>query len=84
MKGISNIAKTNLTFHDYLHCLTSQSFKKVQDQRIQSKKQAVTSTLLQKSALASFCDKRFILDCGIHSRPYSLNKDSTCNAKECI
>ncbi len=83
LKGISKTAKCTFTFQDYLSCLTNQISKKVIDYRIQSKKQEITTTLVKKVALASFCDKRFILDCGIHSRPYSYNKNSVCEASEC-
>ena len=83
LKGISKISKNTFTFNDYLSCLSNQISKKVTDYRIQSKKQEITTTLVKKVALASFCDKRFILDCGIHSRPYSKNKNSVCKASQC-
>lgn len=83
LKGISKVAKNTFTFQDYFSCLSNQISKKVTDYRIQSKKQEITTTLVKKVALASFCDKRFILDCGIHSRPYSEDKNSVCIASEC-
>lgn len=84
LKGISKVSRKDITFQDYLSCLTNQICKKVLDYRIQSRKQELASTLVKKTALASFCDKRFLLDCGIHSRPYSDNKETNCIARECI
>ena len=83
LKGVSKIAKRTLSFDDYYDCLTNQISKRVTDHRIQSKKQQISTTFVRKIALASFCDKRFIMDCGIHSRPYSENKISKCDASEC-
>ena len=83
LKGITKVSKNNFTFQDYFSCLTKQISKKVTDYRIQSKKQEITSTLVKKVALTTFCDKRYILDCGIHTRPYSTNNNSVCGANEC-
>ena len=84
LKGITKIAKNNFAFHDYLSCLTGQISKRALEYRIQSKKQIISSTVTKKIALAGFSDKRYILDCGIHSRPYSIDRSSKCYANECI
>ena len=83
LKGITKVSKNSFKVQDYFSCLTKQISKKVTDYRIQSKKQEITSTLVKKVALTTFCDKRFILNCGIHTRPYSTNQNSVCGANEC-
>ena len=83
LKGITNVAKKSLTFEDYMSCLVNQISIKVSDYRIQSTKQKVTSNFVRKIALASFCDKRYILECGIHTRPYSYDTENICHATEC-
>ena len=83
LKGISKFSKKNFTFEDYFNCLKEDSLIRVLDYRIQSKKQKLTSTILHKIALSTFCDKRYILDCGIHSVPYGMTTNSKCYAIEC-
>ena len=84
LKGITKRAKNNFAFNDYLNCLSGQISKRAVEYRIQSKKQVISSTIVKKIALAGFSDKRYILDCGIHSRPYSIYRSSKCYAIECI
>ena len=57
LKGISKNSRKNLTFNDYLTCLKEQCVTRVEDYRIQSKKQRISSSLIHKVALTSFCDK---------------------------
>ena len=57
LKGISKNSRKNLTFNDYLACLKEQCITRVEDYRIQSKKQRISSSLIHKVALTSFCDK---------------------------
>ena len=84
MKGVSGRAKSRFAFQDYFTCLKSQVAKRTVDFRIQSKKQKLSSVIIQNVALSGFDDKRYILDCGIHSVPYGYNNISTkCNASEC-
>ena len=61
------IGKNNFVFNDYLHGLTGQISKRALEYCIQSKKQVISSSVVKKIALASFSDKSFILDFGIHS-----------------
>ena len=48
LKGVTRVAKSNITFQDYLSCLMNQTSIKVSDYRIQSKKQELTSTMVKK------------------------------------
>ena len=83
LKGVGKYSKQDLTFEDYFKCLKEQSIIRLFDHRIQSRNQRISSTMLHKVALSTFCDKRYILDCGIHSVPYGMTSDSRCTAAEC-
>ncbi|RZD32614.1 MAG: hypothetical protein CXT79_05995 [Thaumarchaeota archaeon] len=84
MKGVSQRAKNKFTFEDYFRCLQSQVSRRTVDYRIQSKKQNLSSIVIQKVALSGFDDKRYILDCGLHSVPYGYSLHSNkCFASEC-
>ena len=62
LKGISRNSRKHLTFQDYFNCLNEQSIIRVEDYRILSKKQKISSDLVHKIALTSFCDKVFMID----------------------
>ena len=57
LKGISKNSKRNLTFEDYFQCLKTQNIIRTEEHRIQSRNQKITSSLVHKIALTSFCDK---------------------------
>ena len=61
LKGVSKNSKQNLAFEDYFECLMEQNTIRVVDHRIQSRKQKITSSLVRKIALTSFCDKVLVL-----------------------
>ena len=84
LKGISSIAKSQFSFDDYFLCLKNQRAQRVLDSRIESKSHKLSSVIVRKIALSGFCDKRYILDCGIHSMPYSYTNSPECNEPECI
>jgi len=83
MKGVSRRAKDRFTFQDYFRCMQSQVSRRTVDYRIQSKKQKLSSVTIQKVALSGFDDKRYILDCGVHSVPYGCTVSNKCFASEC-
>ena len=82
-KGSSKFSMNNITFHDYLSCLESQTPKFVQDFRIISKNQRLTTNFFQKIAFSGFDDKRYLLDCGIHSYPFDEANEDRCFDPEC-
>ena len=82
-KGSSKFSLNNITFEDYLSCLERQETKYVQDFRIMSKNQVLTTKFIQKKAFSGFDDKRYILDCGIHSYPFSELNSYKCSSPEC-
>ena len=73
MKGVpkSCFPKNDINFNAYNNCLKGVSRKKASFKKIGSKNHAVTIRTQKKAALMSaFDDKRYLLDCGIHSHPY--------------
>jgi hypothetical protein len=79
LKGIQKRTARNIQFSSYLKCLSDFSAQREKTFQIRSKKQKIETTMVSKISLSSFCDKRFILNCGIHSRPYSNNINPVCN-----
>lgn len=78
LKGIQKRTARNIHFSNYLKCLSDFSAQRVKTFQITSKKQKISTNMVSKVSLSAFCDKRFILNCGIHSHPYSNNKNSFC------
>ena len=58
-------------FHDYFSCLSNKI----------SKKNVIGYRKVKKVALDSFSDKRFNLDCGIHTGPYYEIKNNVAMQK---
>jgi hypothetical protein len=79
LKGIQKRTARNIQFSSYLKCLSEFSAQREKTFQIISKKQKIQTTMVSKISLSSFCDKRFILNCGIHSRPYSNENKSFCD-----
>ena len=83
LKGVSKMAKSQFTFEDYLYCLQNQRAQRTDDFRITSKCQQISSNIIRKIALSGFMDKRYVLDCGIHTVPFSLDNNSRCYEPGC-
>jgi hypothetical protein len=79
LKGIQKRTARNIQFSSYLKCLSEFSAQREKTFQIVSKKQKIQTTMVSKISLSSFCDKRFIFNCGKHSRPYSDEKNSFCS-----
>ena len=78
LKGIQRQTVRKIHFSNYLNCLSDFTAQRVSTFQITSKKQKITTNKVSKISLSAFCDKRFLLNCGIHSRPYSNEKNSFC------
>ena len=78
LKGIVKSAKATLTINNYLKCLKDSKLQRVTQTCIRSKKHTLTTSQVRKISLSCMDDKRYILDCGIHSKPYSYDKSSSC------
>ena len=82
-KGSSKFSMNNVTFNDYLSCLNDQTPKLVQDYRIVSKHQKLSTKYIQRMAFSGFDDKRYLLACGIHSQPYDGQNEDKCFDESC-
>jgi len=78
LKGIQKKTAREIHFDKYLKCVKSSYSQRNTVYQIISKKQKLTTNKVSKISLSSFCDKRFILNCGIHSEPYSENNSPFC------
>ena len=76
-------SKNQLTFEDYLFCLPNQRAQRTDDFRITSKCQQIFSNSMRTIALSGLMDKRYVLDCGIHTVPFSFDNISGCYEPEC-
>lgn len=70
-KGINKGAKKQLHLIDYMKCLTEVSSIHTDVVSIRSKNFSLMTTKLNKLALSSFDDKKWLYACGIHSSPYN-------------
>ena len=77
-KGSRKFSMNNITFNDYFSCYESQTPKFVWDFRIIFKNQRLTHNFCQKIAFSGFDDKRYLLDCGIHSYPFDEANEDRC------
>lgn len=82
LKGIQKRTARDIQFSSYFNCLSNFSAQREKTFQIVSKKQKIQTNMVSKISLSSFCDKRFILNCGIHSTPYSLENNPFCNICE--
>lgn len=78
LKGIQKKTAREIHFDKYLKCVKSSYSQRNTIYQIISKKQKITTNKVSKISLSSFCDKRFILNCGIHSYPYCENNTAFC------
>lgn len=83
-KGVSKGYKKNIRFEAFEKCISRISSKSVKQFRIQAKNHIVNTVQIKKVCFTSFDDKRYILNCGIHSVPYGSkyvlgnNKSKSC------
>lgn len=82
-KGFSRFSMNNITFQDYMSCLERQEAKYVTEYWIVSKNRILTTKFIKK-ALSGFDDKRYILDCGIHSEHFAEINNEECHDPECM
>jgi hypothetical protein len=78
LKGIQKKTAREIHFDKYLKCVKSIHSQRNIIYQISSKKQKLSTDVVNKISLSSFCDKRYILNCGIHSEPYCENNNPFC------
>ena len=69
-KGIGKQARKNLTLMAYRSCIASFSQIKTDMYCIRSRNHSLYTQRIRKIGLSSADDKRFLLECGRHTRPY--------------
>lgn len=77
-KGVSKISMQEIRHEAYLHCLKKASTISSNIRAIRSYDHELFSVYLKKSALNSFCDKRYVLNCGIKTRAYGHFANKIC------
>ena len=75
-KGITKSRVKKLKIDSYRECVEKMSVIKTRIARLQSKNHNVQTITQNKVSLSSFCDKRYLLQCGRHSRPYQREPQS--------
>lgn len=78
LKGIQKKTAREIHFKKYLNCLEKNIALRNIVYQITSKKQKISTNVVQKISLSSFDDKRYLLNCGIHSKPFSSNNQPFC------
>lgn len=69
-KGITKGYKKRIKFSDYLNCVKTIDSYEIEQFQIRSKTHKVFTAKIKKLAFSSFDDKRYLLNCGIHSLAY--------------
>ena len=80
-KGVPFVARKNLLFEHYLSILSEESKNhKVKFNKLSSNSHTIHQIKQQKLALTAFEDKRQLLNCSIHTKPYGdcSIKDFSC------
>lgn len=73
IKGIDKRSAREIYFDNYLQCLFHNIPQRHFVRHIRSEKHQLSTSILNKLSLTAFDDKRYILNCGVHSLPYSKN-----------
>jgi hypothetical protein len=69
-KGVSRGYKKNIKFDSFKKCLKTITKKSVVQYNIRAKNHVIHTQRIKKICFTSFDDKRYIMDCAIHSVPY--------------
>jgi hypothetical protein len=70
LKGITAAARKKMGKKHFIGCVKSIKKFRVTQHHIRSKNHLLQTIAVNKVALTSFDDKRFLFNCSIHSVPY--------------
>ena len=76
-KGITKARVKRMNIDSYTQCINSISVIKMEMAHVQVKNHNIQTVIQNKVCLSSFDDKRFLLTCGKHSRPYQSEEQSS-------
>ena len=79
-KGVPGVIRNSLCFFNYADCIVNNSEYVSSSVRFTSSKHRMNMIEEKRVCLRSFDDKRFMLGCGIHSKPHGhySNTSSKC------
>jgi hypothetical protein len=69
-KGITKSYRKKITFQNYKACVQSFSKFEIDQFTIRSKNHKLQTLKINKLCFSSFDDKRYLMQCGVHSVPY--------------
>ena len=75
-KGLAKPRVKRLNVESYRGCILSKRAVKATMARIQVKNHVIQTVMQNKICMTSFDDKRYLLSCGVHSRPYQREAQS--------
>lgn len=78
LKGVQQSTARQIHFEKYVKCISSVYCRRDHVRQITSKAQKITTNFLNKISISSFDDKRYLLNCGIHSEPYHQKNKPYC------
>ena len=81
-KGVGKTARDELTLDAYRSCITDFGQVKTFMHVIRSVNHTLYTQVLRKVALSSTDDKRYLLDCGKHTRPHGSLKTTECDCEK--
>ena len=70
-KGVCRGYRSTLEFDTFKECLYTIKDKTISQYHIRSNNHCITTNKVSKICFSSFDDKRFLLQCGLHSVPYN-------------
>jgi hypothetical protein len=82
-KGVTRSYRKKITFQDYKSCVQTFSKFEIDQFTIRSKNHKLQTQKINKLCFSSFDDKRYLLQCGVHSVPYGSQLIKKCK-KMCV
>jgi len=78
-KGVTKAKIRNIGINEFARCIKEKIKIKGEMSNISAKNNVLRTLLVNKVCMSSFDDKRYLLECGIHSVPHgSLLTNETC------
>lgn len=69
-KGVTKSYRKKISFESYKKCVLSYDLVHITQYQIRAKSHSIYTAQISKLCFSSFDDKRYLLNCGVHSLPY--------------
>ena len=69
-KGVTKSYRKQISFEEYKNCVRTFDRVTLTQYQIRAKTHTIYTAQIEKLCFSSFDDKRFLLNCGVHSLPY--------------